>query len=107
MDCLIRPETPPDHEAIWHVNCLAFGQDTEARLVDALRDGGYFRLSLVAEEAGKIVGHILFSRLPIITETCVAEALALAPMAVIPTHQRRRVGTRLVEEGLRACREAG
>ena len=27
--------------------------------------------------------------------------------AVVPSHQRRRIGSRLVEEGLRACRDAG
>src|SRR5205807_1121913 len=40
-------------------------------------------------------------------ETGVIEALALAPMAVRPSHQRRGIGTKLVEDGLRACREAG
>jgi putative acetyltransferase len=103
----IRPENPADHTAIFKVNGLAFGQDSEAKLVDALRDGCYVRLSLVAEVDGQIVGHILFSRLPIITETGMVEALALAPMAVLPTHQRRGIGTKLVQEGLRACREAG
>jgi len=103
----IRPETAADYAAIHEVNRLAFGQDAEANLVDVLRDGGFLRLALVAEVGGQIVGHILFSRLPIITETGVVEALALAPMAVLPTHQRRGIGTLLVNEGLRACREAG
>jgi putative acetyltransferase len=103
----IRPEAPADHAAIYKVNCLAFGQDAEAKLVDALREGGFVRLSLIAEVGGQIVGHILFSKLPIITETGVVEALALAPMAVIPSHQRRGIGSKLVDEGLRLCRKAG
>lgn len=103
----VRPETQADLNAIHEVNRLAFGQDAEADLVDGLRAGGFIRLSLVAEVGGQIVGHILFSRLPIIARTGVVEALALAPMAVLPTHQRRGIGTKLVEEGLRACREAG
>jgi hypothetical protein len=37
----IRPETAADAEAIWHVNRLAFARDHEARLVDALREGGF------------------------------------------------------------------
>lgn len=102
----IRPETLADFNAIHEVNRLAFGQDAEADLVDGLRAGGFVRLSLVAEGDGQIVGHILFSRVTIIAETGVIEALALAPMAVLPTHQRRGIGTRMVDEGLRACREA-
>lgn len=103
----IRPKTPADLDAIREINRLAFGQDAEADLVDGLRAGGFVRLSLVAEVDGKIVGHILFSPLPIYTETGVIEALSLAPMAVFPTHQRRGIGSKMVEEGLRACREAG
>src|SRR5262245_66139543 len=69
MSLLIRPETAADLDAIRHVNCLAFGQDEEARLVNALRESGFVRLSLVAEQAGQVVvGHILFSDLPIITD---------------------------------------
>jgi len=34
-------------------------------------------------------------------------AAGLAPMAVVPEFQRKGVGGRLVEEGLKACREAG
>jgi putative acetyltransferase len=49
MDLSIRPETSADHEAIRQVNRLAFGQDAEAPLVDALRDGGYLRVSLAEE----------------------------------------------------------
>ncbi len=34
-------------------------------------------------------------------------AEALAPMPVLPEHQRRGIGSALVWEGLRTCREAG
>ncbi len=85
MSIVFRPEAAADEDAIRHVNRLAFGQDAEARLVDALRDGGFVRLSLVAEREGRVVGHILFSDLPIITEAGIVPALALAPMAVLPT----------------------
>src|SRR5213079_1099748 len=96
MTITIRPETSADHEAIRHVNRLAFGQDEEARLVDALREGGFVRLSLIAEEAGQVVGPILFSDLPIITDAGTVASLALAPMAVLPEFQNRGIGSALV-----------
>lgn len=104
---LVRPESAADHEAIRHVNRLAFGQDDEARLVDALREGGYVRVSLVAETAGRVVGHILFSDLPILTRDGTVPALALAPMAVLPDFQNQGIGSALVRSGLEACRNQG
>ncbi|HEY7423949.1 MAG TPA: GNAT family N-acetyltransferase [Gemmataceae bacterium] len=106
-DCLIRPETTADHEAIRHVNRLAFGQDDEAWLVDGLRDGGYVRVSLIAERADRVVGHILFSDLPILTEAGTVPALALAPMAVLPGFQQQGIGSALVRRGLEVCKEQG
>jgi putative acetyltransferase len=107
MNPLIRPETSADHEAIRHVNCLAFAQDAEAQLVGALRDGGYVRASLVAEKDAQVVGHILFSDLPIITEAGIVPALALAPMAVLPECQNHGIGSALVRRGLEVCRQQG
>ena len=62
---------------------------------------------MVAEVDSEVVGHILFSDLPIVTPGGVVPTLSLAPMAVVPSHQRREIGSLLVREGLRACREAG
>jgi putative acetyltransferase len=103
----VRAETPDDLDAIRAVNRLAFGQEDEAALVDALRDGGYCRASLVAEVEDRVVGHILFSDLPIITTTGTVPALALAPMAVLPECQHLGVGSELVRRGLDVCRERG
>jgi putative acetyltransferase len=107
MDILIRPEATADLESIRQVNRAAFGQDAEAALVDALREGGYVHLSLIAECEGQIVGHILFSDLPIIAAARTVPALALAPMAVAPTHQRQGIGSALVRRGLEDCRLQG
>jgi putative acetyltransferase len=104
---VIRPEIAADKEAILQVNRLAFGGEEEALLVDALRAGGYVRACLVAEVHGELVGHILFSDLPIVAEGTTVPALALAPMAVVPGFQKRGIGSALVRRGLEMCREQG
>lgn len=106
MNPLIQPETPADHAAIRKVNRLAFGRKDEARLVDALREGGFARVSIVAEVDSEVVGHILFSDLPVVTPGGVVPTLSLAPMAVVPSRQRQGIGSLLVREGLRLCRES-
>ena len=60
-------------------------------------------LSLVAEENGKIIGYILFSEIKIGEKT----AIAPAPLAVLPEHQRKGVGLALLQEGHRIAKELG
>ena len=99
----IRAETPEDIPAIHHVNTAAFGQANEADLVDALRQHSALTISLVAIQDGHLVGHIAFSPVTITSSTVTIAALGLAPMAVLPTCQRRGMGSQLVEAGLTAC----
>ncbi len=104
---MIRPEKPEDVTAIHHVNAIAFGQPQEGDLVDGLRLAGALTISLVAEQDGRIVGHIAFSPVMITSDTAVVDAIGLAPMAVLPEYQRQGIGSQLVESGLEACREMG
>jgi putative acetyltransferase len=105
---LIREEQPADRGAIHAVNAAAFPTDTEARLVDALRDGAGLSLSLVAETAGEIVGHIAFSQVTVTRgDGTTAPGIGLAPMAVVPRLQRTGIGGRLIADGLRRLRDAG
>jgi putative acetyltransferase len=103
----IRPETPDDRMAVRAVNRHAFGGDGEADLVERLRADGLVIASLVAVAGGKVIGHILFSALPIEIPEGDVRAAALAPMAVLPSHQRQGIGGALIRAGLAACRNAG
>jgi GNAT superfamily N-acetyltransferase len=69
-------------------------------LVDNLRTGGAVLASLVAEIEDRIVGHILFSRMWIESSSSSIEAVALAPLAVLPECQRRGIGGELIRHGL-------
>lgn len=101
---IVRPETPADHASVARLVTDAFGGDGEARLIDVIRSSPDHipDLSLVAEMNGAVVGHILFS--PVLVEDgetgTSTPALALAPMAVAPSHQRTGVGSALVRAGL-------
>ncbi len=57
----IREEEPKDYSAVYAVNVSAFETHAEADLVDILRREAYPIISLVAEENGAIIGHIMFS----------------------------------------------
>jgi putative acetyltransferase len=104
----VRVETAADVPAIRDLNVAVFPTDAEARLVDALRANAGLVLSLVAEEAEILVGHIAFSPITVTADGgAVVTGVGLAPMAVAPFRQRSGVGRRLIEEGLRRLAEAG
>jgi putative acetyltransferase len=102
----VRRERPGDNAGIRAVHIEAFGGSTEADLVDALGDQASPLVSLVADEDGRIVGHILFSPVTLNDRPELA-LMGLAPMAVMPTQQRRGIGGALVREGLVQCRCIG
>jgi putative acetyltransferase len=104
---VVREEIPEDYEAIRNLNRLAFGGNEEAELVDRLRSTGIVLVSLIAVECDEIVGHILFSDLPIETDQGGIDAVSLAPMSVSPKYQRQGIGSGLVRRGLEICRERG
>ena len=103
----VRAEAPEDRGAVRRVNELAFGGAGEADLVDALRANEPEHVSLVAEEDGRVVGHILFSPVEVESGAGAWGALGLGPMAVLPERQGRGVGSALVREGLEECLRRG
>ena len=103
---MIRSENAADVPGIHAVNTAAFATRLEADLVDTLRQTVQPIVSLVADDGGKIIGHILFSPVTL-SDQPDAKIMGLAPMAVLPTEQRQGVGTALVREGLKRCEELG
>jgi putative acetyltransferase len=106
----IRSEKIDDYKDIREVNKLAFNREDEAKLVEAIRESEYFipELSLVAvTDENEIIGHILFSGIILETAKGNLPTLGLAPMAVKPQYQRQGIGSRLVTEGLKVCKDLG
>ncbi len=106
----IRQERADDYNAVFQVVSEAFSHaehsdGNEQELVTLLRAGSSFipELSLVAVEDGKIVGHILFTKISIGNCT----ELALAPLSVLSAYQRRGIGLTLIREGHRIAKQLG
>lgn len=104
---LIREERLEDQTAVRFVNELAFERADEADLVDILRARCPDGLSFVAVDDETIVGHILLTPVTIDAGARVVVGLGLAPMAVLPSHQGRGVGSALVRHGLQAAKARG
>ncbi|MGV4925295.1 N-acetyltransferase [Streptomyces sp. BHT-5-2] len=102
-----RPEIPGDTAAIREINLTAFPTDHEADLVDALRadpDAWLDGLSLVSVAPdGTLAGYALLTRCHIDDRP----ALALAPCAVLPAHQRQGAGAAAIRAALDAARTMG
>ena len=107
MNSIIRRERLEDIDAVYQVNEQAFGGKVEPELVNNLRKAGAVVLSLVAEQDGRIVGHVLFSPMKIELEDSSFEVLTLSPLAVLPEYQRKGIGIRLVKTGLEECLKIG
>lgn len=88
------------------LNEAFFPSVEESRLVEALMwsDGYLPEYNIVAEKAGRIVGHILLTRVFAVDGTAL---LLVAPLAVALDAQRSGIGTALVEYALAYAREHG
>ncbi len=101
----IRQEKPEDIAAVSAINKTAFGQPTEAAIVDSIRAACPDAVSLVALDDDRIVGHIFFSPVLVSSATESTQGMGLAPMAVLPERQRQGIGSMLVQAGIDTMRE--
>ncbi|NJS14743.1 MAG: N-acetyltransferase [Sphingopyxis sp.] len=76
------------------------GYQGEADLVAALVAEGDVLSSMVAEEAGTVIGYGLFSQMMIVADGKDWRGAALGPVAVLPAVQARGVGSALIRHGL-------
>jgi len=98
----VRDESPGDRKAIYQVVSSAFGRSSEAELVGALQEAGDSIVSLVADDDGQIIGHVLLSKMD-----APFSALALAPVSVIPPRQRSGIGSALINRAVSRARDGG
>ncbi len=100
----IRQEKPEDNDAIHRLNLAAFDNGPEAVLVDRLRTSCEEYVAFVAVQNGEVVGHILFT--PVTIDSSTSVGMGLAPMAVLPSHQRKGIGSRLVRHSVEFLRKS-
>ena len=106
----IRTEREEDYSQIYEVVKKAFekaehSDGNEQDLVEKLRKNKAYinSLSLVCEDNDKIVGYVMFTKNKIGKVT----GLTLAPLAILPKYQHKRLGTLLVKYGLKIAKELG
>lgn len=110
MNVAIRHETAADVDAIDAVTTAAFltaphTNHTEQFIVKALRKAGMLTVSLVAEVAGNVVGHVAVS--PVSLSDGTSGWYGLGPISVVPAYQGQGIGSLLVREAVRVLRDRG
>jgi len=103
-----------DQSEVYKVVRSAFSEmdkssGTEHLIVERLRNSDAFdpRLSLVADFDGKIIGHILLSKVFIESDDHKIEALSLAPVSVLKEYQNQGVGSGLIMKSHKIAIEHG
>ncbi|BAC14813.1 hypothetical conserved protein [Oceanobacillus iheyensis HTE831] len=115
MDILIREERTEEYNTTEKVVKRVFLKEEfsdkkEHLLVNRIRKSDAFipELSLIAiDQANEIIGHILLSKITIVNDHKTVDSLALAPVSVIPEHQKKGIGSQLIHAALKKAKEIG
>jgi putative acetyltransferase len=104
---IVRAETPDDHDTIRRIVDEAFGDTITSAIVDGIRASDRFvpELSLVAVYEEQPLGHVISSYVDVVPGS--RRVLQVGPLAVVPSHQRRGIGTALMRETIRIADERG
>ncbi|WP_028116659.1 GNAT family N-acetyltransferase [Ferrimonas senticii] len=106
---IIRNEQATDISAIETLTYQAFldhphhepgAKPTEHLIVNRLRDAGALTLSLVAEDDGRVLGHVALSPVQIAAADSNWLGLGLGPISVLPEQQGNGIGRALMEAAL-------
>ena len=107
----LRIATETDLAGILAVHMGAFGGEGAeiAELVSALLcdETAAPVLSLVAQDDGQIIGHVLFTAVRLAGANREVSAQILAPLGVLPEHQGKGIGGALIREGLQRLAASG
>jgi predicted N-acetyltransferase YhbS len=108
MTITLRQERPADAGPIAALTEAAFrtaphSSHTEQFIVDALRNAGRLTLSLVAEDAGHLVGHVALSAVRLSSGD--GGWQGLGPISVDPRRQGQGIGAALMHGALQWLRD--
>lgn len=104
----IRETIPDDFDTVMEIHEAAFGHDKEAKLTAALLTDKSAEpvVSLIAFDEETAVGHILFTRASFENGGDPLMHI-LAPLAVVPSSQKKGVGGSLIQCGLQKLQDLG
>lgn len=104
---VIREASSSDAPALVELYHQAFGDQEGALIADLVTDlrqdhSANPSWSLVAEQNGHVLGHVLFTHAQVQTKDAIGfvQAQLLAPLAVLPESQNQGIGSQLVQTGL-------